>query len=186
MAQTRTYGARGKLQVRAYPEAASQSFKKGDFLTVDSNGRAQLAAAAGSSVGATTATLNNLANRIIGRAEADASGTTGKMLPVLLVEGSEFLLPVWHGTPSSAVPNTNQIGKTYELKYVSGSPNYWAIDISATTNPKFKITDMQPGALGHDGWDGSGYPTAASTVQYGVVWGTFIDDFSAAGDGVYA
>lgn len=170
MAQMPSFGARGKKRIVELPEAASQTFKKGDFLTLDSNGRVQQTLSAGNNLGATTASTNNTALRIVGRAEADASGVTGRFVPVMVAEpGTAFSLPVYHGTPSSAVPNTSLVGKSYPLRYASGSPAYFALDISTTTDFKAKVVEMIPGPGGHDGFDGQGYPTAASTVQYGNV-----------------
>lgn len=176
MPQAPAYGSRGKQRIVALPEAASQTFKKGDFLTLDANGRVQQALSAGNNVGGIS--VNATGNRIVGRAEADASGTTGKLAPVMTPGGTQFELPVYNPTPASAVPSTAQIGKQYDLRYATGSPkNFWAVDISSTANPKLKIVDML--AAYHTGWDGAGYPTAASTTQYGNVWVEFLDEASA-------
>lgn len=180
MAQMPSFGARGKKRIVELPEAASQTFKKGDFLTLDGNGRVQQALSAGNNFGLTTAATNNLASRIVGRAEADASGVTGRFVPVMVAEpGTQFSLPVWHATPSSAVPNTNLHGKSFEVRYASGTPNYFALDLSATSYPKARVVEMVPGPAGHDGFDGQGYPTAASTVQYGNVLVEFLPQYCA-------
>ena len=178
MAQSPSYQFRGLARTVALPEASTQTFKIGDFLTLDSNGRVQQALSAGTNAGASSA--GTTTNRIVGRAMQNATGTTGKLVSVILAEPqTEFLVPVYHGTPSSAVPNTNLIGKGFELRYASGTPNFFAVDISASTNPKVKITDIYP--PDHTGYDPSvpGYPTAASTTQYGQVWVTFIDEQTA-------
>ena len=178
MAQAPSYGARGLQRIVALPEAATQSFKIGDFLTLDSNGRLQQALTAGNNfAGSSSGTTTN---RIVGRAMQSATGVTGKMVDVMIAEPhTEFLLPVYHGTPSSAVPNTNLVGKGFEVRYASGTTPFFAVDISANTNSKVKVTDMY--IPDHTGWDPTvpGFPTAASTTQYGQVWCTFIDEQTA-------
>jgi hypothetical protein len=183
--QAPAYGSRGKQRTLALPEAATQTFIKGDFLTIDSNGRVQQAVAAGSRLGATSGAITN---RIVGRAEVNASGTTGRFVSVMIAEpGTEFLLPVDHATPSSAVPNTNLVGKQFELKHVTAvSPNaaYYAVSLDNNTNVKEKVSDMY--TPDHDGYDPTlpGIATAASTVQYGKVWVEFMDEHCIFGGGV--
>lgn len=176
MAQAPSYGARGLQRVVALPEAASQSFKIGDFLTIDSTfGRVMQGMTVNTSLGGTTGGSTDF--RIVGRAMQNATGVTGKMVDVMIAEPhTEFLLPVYHGTAASAVPDTNLIGKGFELRYVGGTPNYFAADIEHTTNRKLKVIDMY--IPDHTGWDPTvpGFPTQASTTRYGQVWCTFIDE----------
>jgi hypothetical protein len=190
MAQVMTWEVRGingqPARTRVGFEAASQTFKKGDFLTVDSNGRLAQAISAGSRVGATTAATNNTAGRVVGQACQDATGTTGAYIVYTPVANHEFMLPVYHSTAASAVPNTNQIGTSYELIRVNVTVPYWAVDLEHTTNLKATIVDMVPGPTGHDGDTGSGIATAASTVQYGFVWVRFLADFSLNCGGAYS
>lgn len=179
MAQAPSFGARGLQRVVALPEASGQSFKIGDFLTLeDGTGRVKQGLSANSNIGASSS--GTTANRIVGRAMQNATQTTGKMIDVMIAEPmTEFLLPVYHGTPSSAIPSTGQIGSGYELRYASGSPNFFAVDVSAATNRKVKVTDMY--IPDHTGWDPTvpGFPTADSTTQYGQVWCVFIDEQTA-------
>jgi hypothetical protein len=180
LAQAPSYGARGLQRVVALPEAANQTYKIGDFLTLDSSGRLTQGLSTGSNFGASSS--GTTANRIVGRAMQNGSNssTGGKMADVMIAEPhTEFLLPVYHGTPASAVPKTDYIGLGFEIRYVSGSPNFFAVDVSASTNRKLKVTDMY--IPDHTGWDPTvpGFPTAASTTQYGQVWCTFIDEQTA-------
>jgi hypothetical protein len=181
LAQAPSYGARGLQRVVALPESTNQTFKIGDFLTLDANGRVQQKLTTGSNLGSAAAGAVT-DYRVVGRAMQSGtnSSTGGKMVDVMIAEPhTEFLLPLYHGTPASAVPSTALIGLGFELRYVAGSPNYFAIDVSATTNRKMKITDMY--IPDHTGWDPSlpGFPTAVSTTQYGQVWCTFIDEQTA-------
>ena len=183
MAQAPSYGARGLQRIIALPEGTSQSFKIGDFLVFDSSGtsgRVVQEVAAGSNFVAGTA--NQPHHRVIGRALQNATGVAGKLVEIIIAEpGTEFLLPVYHTTATSAVPDTAQLGKSFELKYVSGSPNYFAIDLQAsgTSAAKVKVTDMY--IPDHSGYDPNvpGYPTHNSATQYGQVWCTFIDEQTA-------
>lgn len=176
MAQTIEYTVSGNKEFGNLPEAASQTFVHGDFLILDSNGRAQVAVAAGSRVGASSSGATT--NRIVGQAMHAASGTTGRQVQFVKAKpGTRFLMPVHHATAASAVPNTNQVGKVYELIHVNADIDYWAVSLDNTTNVKVKVVEMFPDD--HTGWDGRGYPTAASTTQYGRVWVEFIDNESA-------
>lgn len=183
----------------ALAEAASQTFKKGDFLTIDSNGRVVQTLSAGSSLGATTATINNTAARVIGQADQDASGVTGALVQVVPLKGVQFLLPVYSATPASAIASTAQIGKSYELIYVNSDIDHFAVNLDATTNIKLQVVDMLPGAGGQNLYadlgvgtgnyanvDFKGYSTAAGTDQYAYVWVEFLANYSLGMGGSYS
>lgn len=135
-----------------YPEAASQSFKRGDFVYLAS-GKVTAAVAPG----------NNLLddeNLAIGMALVDATGTTDTSLPILLLtDDVEFCLPVTHATASSAITAITQVGVSYELENVTGYG--YAVAIDDTGNPVVKVTEISK--------------QYAVGEQYGWVWVKFLD-----------
>lgn len=79
----------GTGYVKHFPEAASQSFKKGEFVYLAS--------------GKVTVCASD-ATTILGMAMQDATGTTDTSLPVFVATASTlFVGNVYHGTPGSAI-----------------------------------------------------------------------------------
>lgn len=139
--------------VRSFPEAATQTFKVGDLVTL-SSGKIQAPVAAGNNLGAN--------DDPVGMALEDATGTTNTMLRVYVFALPTIIrLQVYHGTPASAITAYTQIGTSYELRYHTGA--IWCVDISSTTNTKGKIL----GIVNED-------PQNPVGTQYGVV--DFITD----------
>jgi hypothetical protein len=143
--------AGGGLPAQAtYPEAASQSFKRGDFVYLAS-GKVTEAVAPGSD-------LIDSGNLAIGIAAADASGITDADCEViLLTEDLEICLPVTHATPASAITAITQVGTSYELENVT-SKGYAVTE--GTSNPVVKVVAIS-----------EQYPVGE---QYGWVWVKFI------------
>lgn len=138
-------------QVATYPEAASQTFKRGDFVYLAS-GKVTAAVAAGSN-------LTSSGNAPIGIAANDASGTTDANCVVYIAnENLEVCLPVTHATPASAVTAITQIGTSYELENVTSYG--YAVAIDDTSNPVFKPSEIA-----------GQYPVGE---QYGWVWGKLL------------
>lgn len=95
---------------------------------------------------------------------------------VVAEPGTQFSVPIYHGTAASAVATPNgQIGTAYEFRNVGG--NYDSVDVSATTNTKAVII----------GYDETEYPlwpasrgsttqglTTAGTTQYCNAWIEFL------------
>jgi hypothetical protein len=183
LAQAPSYGARGLQRIIALPEAATQSFVIGDFLILDPTyGRVGQAAAPGSRVVATSGAQTG---RIVGRAMQNASGKTGKLVDVMIAEPhTEFLLPCYYTGGGSAVPDTNLIGKQFELLHVDAAVDYYAVDLEHNTAVKCKVTDMY--IPDHTGWDPTlpGFPTEVSATQYGQVWVEFMSAHTIYGGGV--
>jgi hypothetical protein len=118
---------------RVYPEAASQTFKRGDLVYLVS-GKVTVAAAVGNNVGAI---------KILGIALRDATGTVDNLIPVALAtEDLRWVLPV--GTASGATGS----GATYvqasdtavqtdmgvKVELTRNGNGAWCLDTSATTN----------------------------------------------------
>lgn len=93
---------------------------------------------------------------ILGRAAAKASGVVDTMLPVeVSIDGSEWLLPVYHGTPASAVLAVTDVGLTYPMRNQGG---VWCFNKQTVgTNNRFKLTSID-----------SQYPVGE---VYGTAWG---------------
>lgn len=121
--------------IKKWPEAASQSFKAGDVLLLNSDGRVAIAATAGNSVAANVI--------LLGVAMQDATGTTDTLLDVAeFTAGMQLRLPVYHSTPASAVtartdllddPAGNPPYRLFDLRNNSASTG-WMVDIEAAQN----------------------------------------------------
>lgn len=112
------------------PEAASQTFKAGDFVTL-SSGKATIAIAANA-----TYTSGDLESGLIfGTAVADATGTTDAPCAIeLITDNSLFMLPAGHATPASAVNAVAQLGVGYDLiHHTSGGVTAWFYGIDDTS-----------------------------------------------------
>lgn len=141
----RWYGANGSpTEVRYFPEAASQTFKRGDLVYLVS-GKVTVAAAVGANVGAIT---------ILGIAEADATGTTDTMLPVAIANANlRWVLPMSTasgGIGSSQVTAVTQVGSKYEVSRIAAAK--WAVDVSANTNAMIVVTSIPPQYAVGEAW----------------------------------
>jgi hypothetical protein len=148
-------GGNGTVRTLFYPEAASQTFKKGDPVYLVS-GKVTVAVAytSGDPVVAGT--------KILGHAAMDATGTTDSSIPVIIAdEHVEFLLPIYHPTPASAITAITQVGVAYELYRATISGNLgFGVDISETTDTKVVVQEID-----------ATYPVGE---QYGHVWVKYI------------
>lgn len=182
----RRFGARGFQEVGEAPIAASQTFIVGDVLTQNVSGLAQQGASATNRIGATTVATTNA---ILGVANADAQARSGDpTIPytklsatfVIARAGTQFEVPIYHGTASSAYPNPNQIGVPYEainatLPNAAGGQTMYCVDLQHTTNVKWFITDFD--AFDYPGWPKVGQatpPSSGTTSQYCTCWAEFI------------
>lgn len=132
-------------------EAASQTFDRGDFVILDSDGNVATAIASGSDYLSTDP-------EVLGMALADASGTSLTDIPVMLANDNvEFLLPVKSGNTTAKT----QVGVGYELAHV-GNGQY-AVDVSpdGTASPMVVITEIA-----------KDYPAGETN---GWVWVKFLD-----------
>jgi len=114
-------------QVVKVPEAASQSFKAGEFVYLAS-GKATICA--------------DDATTIYGMAVADASGTTDADCEVYVANtDTVFEANVYHSNGASAVTAITQRGVEYALQ-VDSEKSY--VDIEDTTNKAFTVIDLSP------------------------------------------
>lgn len=108
-------------QVGYYPEAASQSFRAGQFVYLV-NGKVTVCA--------------DDASLILGMTVEDASGTTDDDKAVLIANGDT----IFEANASNAIAIT-QVGGDYALKVVS---NKCQVDISDTVNKAFRVLRLCP------------------------------------------
>ncbi len=102
-------------EVRKYPEAATQTFVVGDFLTINSSGQISIAATAGN-------VLENAGDVLVGTAVEDASGTTNNLIQVATIaENTVYELP------SDAATALTDIGVTCAL--LNETTGGWMADI---------------------------------------------------------
>ena len=156
--------ARGTtVETRMMPIQSGATFGVGDFLVMSTTG-AVIGAAAGNNYPA----ASSINTKIIGRAESPAVDVnTNSANPFVSITkaqpGTEFLLPLYHTTPASAVPTLSQLGTKYELRNTSGG---WpAVDLTQTTNVIVKVVDFDP--ADYPAWPGS---YATGSVQEANVW----------------
>jgi hypothetical protein len=111
IAHTRSGGA---PYTRSYPEAASQSFKRGQFVNLTGT------------AGKVTAVADDATTNIQGIALHDASGVTDT--PVLVAEANDDTIFVASGI--GAATAVNQVGTTYALDVTS---NKCTVDLADST-----------------------------------------------------
>lgn len=144
----------GPANIKTYPEAASQSFKAGDYVDL-SSGKVEVAFAASG----TYSSADMDGATILGMAINDATGTTDSPVKVVIADDrTEFLVPVVHATPASAVTAVTQHNMSCDLAhYTLSGVTSWgaAIDDTAGTNT-VRIVDLD-----------DSYPVGE---QYGRVW----------------
>jgi len=109
-------------QVGYYPEAASQTFKRGDWVYLVA-GAVTVAAAVGANIG-------NI--KVLGIALKDATGTTGVITPVALFTANfRVVLPI-SNAGATANASDADMGVKYEVRHQAAGK--WCIDNSATSN----------------------------------------------------
>ena len=106
-----------------YPEAAAQTFKKGQILYLDTAGRVNVLADAGVLA--------------IGIAMQDATGTTDTRLAVdVIMPGDVFEVTCYHATAASAVAADSTVGDPYQFISVS---NVTYLNKAGTSTNLFQI-----------------------------------------------
>ncbi|HVT12816.1 MAG TPA: hypothetical protein VHE55_11160 [Fimbriimonadaceae bacterium] len=126
------YRADGKpLEQRTYPEAALQSFKRGDHVYL-SSGKVTAAVSAGSYLDSTGA-------KPLGIAERDASGQTDTPIPVSIIDAQTRMVgPV---TTSTAVTLP---GQTFQLQRYASPGGGMNVATDHATNPVAVVTAVHP------------------------------------------
>lgn len=115
----------GPKKIETYPEAASQSFKKGAVVYLV-NGKVTIAAAAGANVG-------NIS--ILGIAEHDASGTTDNPVKVLLATAQTEFVACLTSDDATATYAVTDIPTAYDLRHVTGAYGF-TVNKNSTSNTR--------------------------------------------------
>jgi len=121
--------AEGDKITRWYPEAASQSFKKGQPVYSNAG---LLTECASDSV------------EVLGIADADASGTTNTWLPVILATPNTGFVGTTTSAGSDVTLAVTHIGKLYALYE---SSNTVAVDLGDTDNDCIKPYSVHPDCI---------------------------------------
>lgn len=123
-----------------YPEAASQTFKKGDPVKLDTAGRVLLA-------------VDTESAGVFGLADADASGTTDATVPIVVLSIGDIV-----SASGSAAGATRDVIRTdvglqcsYIKSTVTGETAKTVLDISDTTTPTWEILDNKDAVGTTDG-----------------------------------
>lgn len=118
-------------QVRRYPEAASQTFVKGDPVKLDTAGRVLLA-------------VDTEGPGIHGIANADASGTTDALVSITLLTLGDLVSA--SGSAAGATRNVTRSDVGLQCSWIkstiTGSTTLSVLDTSDTTTPTFEIIDV--------------------------------------------
>jgi hypothetical protein len=131
--------SKGDWSLRRFPEAASQSFERGELIYL---------------VAGKVTVCADDATSIAGIAMEDASGTTDNQILIAIPSsGATLISSVYHSTPASAITAITQPGTRYGYKVVS---NKGYIDIEDTTNLAFLAKDIIL-PVGHSVGDVYGY-----------------------------
>lgn len=138
-------GARS-LDIQVFPEAATQTFKRGDVVGLTS-GKVRCNISAGSN-------LTSSDDEVCGVALIDATGTTDTSIPVVRMNtNTGLILPVTHATPASGITAITDIGATFQLERTAAGD--WSIPVDDTSNPVAEVVDIDPTyAVGEQhGWE---------------------------------
>ena len=192
----RELGARGTQRIGRLPIASGQTYKTGDFLALNSSGQLIQAVAAGngsSTNGQVPAWSSGITNLIVGRAVEDAQPNTNDVTIVpttklygsfIVAEpGTQFEVPIYHNTASSAYPSPAFVGVAYDLFNLTAAafsaavsaPAMYGVNIGSTGAVKCQIVDYNPDD--YPGWPDVGQtsaPSSGTTSQYARTWIEFL------------
>lgn len=99
----------GSFKIDHYPEAASSDFKKGEVVVISSGSvKHQVPGSAAPAAKAVSAAVTD-GDTVLGWALADASGTTGTMIPILIANDDTEALGRIHDAASPSVATDSQL-----------------------------------------------------------------------------
>jgi hypothetical protein len=126
-------GARS-FEIQYFPEAATQTFKRGDAVGLTS-GKVRCNISAGSD-------LTSSDDEICGVALVDASGVTDTSIPVVVLDGNiGWVLPMTHATPASAITAITDQGTLRTLERTAAGD--WSVT-ETTSGAVVEIYDIHP------------------------------------------
>ena len=142
-------------------EAASQNFKAGDPLLIDSAGNVAIAATAG----------NNITNAvtIAGVGAQDAIGTTNNKIRYnVITSRTRWKLPYYHATEASAVTALTDLDTSHCIRNDATQGVGWSMMLDNTTNPVCKIMEIcGDNPIGElHGMCLVGFPAIVSTTRF--------------------
>ncbi len=130
------------LETREYPEAPSQTFKRGAYLVLNGSGQVLLAKGANTTYGSS--------DKPLGVALSDSTGTTNGTILAGVFDGqARVVLPVSNAGASIAT-NQNQVGVSYGL-HVNAS-GYVSVNTNDTTNTKIVVERIHPQYPAAEAW----------------------------------
>lgn len=125
----------GRSEVRHYPEAASQSFKRGEPVILDASAtqnRVKVAA-------------DNPTAAIVGVAAGDASGVTGAMVPIYIAKPHlSFQIQTFN---TDAIDYAD-IGAARAIQVHATLANVWVVDTSDAGNDSVVVERYLEGVAG--------------------------------------
>ena len=120
----------GSYVKKWFPEAASQSFKQGQHVYLSASGLV-------------TACADNEI-KVIGVADADASGITNKWIPVILALDDTVFMGSSTNAGADVTLAVTHIGKNYAV-YVASNSVY--VDLGDTTNDLVHVVGVHPDCI---------------------------------------
>jgi len=124
----------------AFPPAGwvgSKAGTKGDFITLDSNGRVDQAAAGGSNIGSTTRVA------LLATPSISSSATAGAACAIEKLDDDTLIELQATSSDSLAATANSMVGKRYEVRRITTELNY-TVDTStgASSNPTVEVVEI--------------------------------------------
>ncbi len=115
-----------------YPEDPSETFVKGDWVTIDTDGQVRLAI--------------DTETGIWGLALEDASGTTDNLLDILVLDETMIFTASQSNAGATQVTVQTQVGLrcSWIKSTVTGSTTLTVVDTADTTTPDLEILGLDP------------------------------------------
>lgn len=128
----------GNAFVREYPEAAAQTYKRGDPVVLDTAGRVKIAVDTGD---------------VFGIADKDAKGTTDTASPIIVIDDSVIFSASVSAAGATANSAQADVGLrcSYIKSTITGETAKTVIDTSDVTNLNIDILDLYDAAATADG-----------------------------------
>lgn len=115
------------VSILEFPEGAVQTFLRDEFVMLTS----------GLLVVATDGSV------LTGLAMQDATGTTGTMIKVAMMDGmSQFIMNLKEAASANHVYAAVDLGLAYGIQVAA---NVWTLNQGDTTGPNFRVIDLYPG-----------------------------------------
>ncbi len=117
-------------EMKIYPEAADQTYLKGELVQLVAGAVTEAAASAPA---------------VIGIAQKDASGTTATDAPVILIKPEYIVRMRFSDGSAAALTSTGVLGAAYDIVLIS---NAWYVDQSVLNDDKVVLLGHIPDEVG--------------------------------------